>query len=254
MSELAVTDVAARERPVAASPSRVRCLRCAMPRQGGLARCWSCGLNPGREAPPGGQAGMGPWTSDDADQPRVRARPVLLGLSIVLVVVLGWALLGTSTGTDGQVRGLAERLRGETWPRAEVRGASADFPTPPAARTVAPGPGLPRGAEALVATAADGRVELLVAEVADPGTQVDGRAAAEQLVEGYAAAVAGRVVQHLPVSGPRAALHESLLESPLGPIRVRVTLLGTTACLLSASGSAKAFERFAASFEGPAAR
>ncbi len=239
--------VVARERPVGAPPTRlnrVRCTHCAMPVRRSEPTCWSCGRDPACPVDP---EGCVPPATDHMGR-RWPGQLLLLvgGLALVVVVLLGCVtLLGSPDGTRG-VRGLTARIRGEGWQRAEVSGASAEFPAPPDHRTFLTGPGFSKPAEALSAADRGVRTDLVVADMA--GNGMDAPAMAEELVVAYAAAAGGRVVQRAPFA-PGPAGFDALVEGAGGTVRVRVSMAGTTGYLLAVSGPNGAFERFTSSFQ-----
>jgi hypothetical protein len=245
-TEVVVIEAVARARPSDERPARLsreRCGSCAMPVRRGQARCWSCGLDPTA----GGAAESRPATGTEAARPR-RRRTVVVGggLVVILAVVLGSVLLLPPADSGQGVRGLAARMRGGAWPRAEVRGASAAFPAPPVHASMPSGPGLPTTGEDLVAKAAGLRIELLAADV---GTALPGSSAADDLLSAYAAAAGGRVTERREVRVHGHVGVDALLDGVPRPIWVRSMVVGSGGYVLAVTGPQVAFQRFTSSFE-----
>ena len=217
-----------------------------MPVDRSLALCWSCGLDPRGAIAAAEPADAGAATPS---QPAtVRWRLIAGGLLLVAVVVAGsLALLSPADRSDG-VRGIAARLRGGEWHRAEVRGASADFPAAPVRQAVVPGSALARAGESLVAERDGLRTELLVVDVADAGTLLDGGAVAEQLAAEYAATAGGRVVRRTPLYLGGAPGLDAVVDGRHVTIRIRATVSGTTAYVMAVTGPQEGFQRFTESF------
>lgn len=237
-----MTDVVDRDRqPSVSRLSRVRCIHCHMPTGATQPRCWSCGLDPtgpaDGDAPPEPAAPRskelpGPWHS------------ALLGAAAATLVVV--ALLGTVLMLDPQeegqgVRGIAARIHGATWPRAQVAGATAEFPARPV-RSTAPLEVGPSGtAEVLVAAAPGVRVELRA-------TTLDRPLSPTALMQAYGAATGRKVTQEGPAPVRQGTGVDAVLDGPDGPCRVRAIVAGASAYLLAVTGPSAAFERFTASF------
>ena len=236
-----MTDVIEEIRHKDATPPRlrrVRCLHCLIPVGQTQPTCWSCGLDP-----------TGPVDADGRGLPTVIAKnalppplhsALLVAAASVLVLV---ALLGTVVMLGPQeegrgVRGLHARINGHSWARAEVRGATAEFPSRPVRSTVELGSA---AGDALVATATGLRVELR-------GVSTTAHPSPAELLTAYGAAIGRQIRLATPAPVPGASAHDALLDGPHGVRRVRAVVSATSAYLLVVDGPAAAFERFTASF------
>lgn len=216
-----------------------------MPGRQGAASCWSCGLDPSWPPDPDDDEALGGAHPGG----QRKARPALLvggGLLVALVAMVGSLTLLAPAHGDG-VRGLAARLRGDSWMHTEVLNASAEFPVPPVRRPRPAGQGM--AGELLVARTSNLRAELLVTDVAAAERLLDASAVAERLVVGYAATASGRIVQRAPVTVGRLPGLDAILDTGGGQVQLRSIVAGTTGYLMAVEGSPRERERFLRSFE-----
>lgn len=237
-----MTDVVDRDRPPSVSRlSRVRCIHCHMPAGVSQPRCWSCGLDPTASGDGGAQQEPVPQRSKELPRPWHTALLVAAGATLVLVALLGTVLMLDPQDEGQGVRGIAARIHGATWPRAQVAGATAEFPAR-AVRSTVPFEVGPSGtAEALVATAHGVRVELRA-------TPLDRPMPPGSLIQAYGAATGQKVRQEAPAPVRHGVAVDAVLDGSGGPSRVRAIVIGASGYLLAVTGPAAAFERFTASF------
>lgn len=237
-----MTDVVDRDRPPSVTRlSRVRCIHCHMPAGVTQPRCWSCGLDPTGRADGDAQTEPAAPRSKELPRPWHSALLAAAAATLVLVALLGTVLM-LDPQEDGQgVRGIAARIHGATWPRAQVAGATAEFPARPVRSTVPLEVGPSGTAEALVATAPGVRVELRA-------TTLDGPLSPAALIQLYGATTDQKVRQEAPAPVRHGAGVDAVLDGSAGPTRVRAIVTATSAYVLSVNGPLAAFQRFTASF------